>query len=226
MYKILLVEDELRLQEIVVDYFKAKDCNIVGALNGSEALELLETESFDLILLDVMMPGLDGFKVCQKIRKDSETPIIFVTARSEEEDQLQGYAYGADDYITKPFSLGILYAKSMALIKRSQGTVVDNCLRGSGICIDCKTHEVLVRDRRVELTPMAYKVLVYLMRHRQQIITREQLIIRLWGYDFEGNDRVIDSHIKKLRKALGNKGKCIKTIVKVGYKFEGDQDEL
>lgn len=220
MYKILLVEDEKRIQEVLADYFSTKACEIVCADRGIQALERLEGESFDLILLDVMMPGLDGFSVCRQIRKSLETPIIFVTAKSDEEDYLYGYELGADDYITKPFSLSVLYAKAISLMKRAKGTVIEDKLIADKICVDCKNLRVTVEDKEIKLAPMEYRLLVYFMRNKNRIITREQLLVRLWGYDFNGSDRVVDSHIKKLRKALGSSGKAVHTIIKVGYRFE------
>lgn len=220
MYKILLVEDEERMQEIVVDYFKIKDCQIICASNGIEALEIIQEEKFDLVLLDIMMPGLDGFTVCKKIRQTLDIPIIFVTAKADEEDNLQGYALGADDYVTKPFSLSVLHAKSIALIKRAKGMIVEEKLRVNDLCIDCRSHEVTINGQAVHLEPMQYKLLLYLIHNKNQILTREQILINLWGYDFDGNDRVLDTHMKKLRKALGKSGKCIRTVIKVGYRLE------
>lgn len=220
MDKILLVEDEKRMQEIISDYFQVKDCKVICVNQGREALSILEKESFDLILLDVMMPEIDGFTVCKEVRLRYETPIIFITAKSDEEDQLYGYELGADDYVTKPFSLGVLYAKVNSLIKRAKGTIIEDKLKVNDICIDCKKLEVTVGGEEIKLAPMEYRMLVYFMRNKNQVITRDQLIVRLWGYDFEGNDRVIDTHVKKLRKALGKSGKAIRTIMKVGYKLE------
>lgn len=221
MEKILLVEDEVRLQEIIVDYFEAKGAyEIITAKDGIEALSYFEEYNFCLVLLDVMMPKLDGFSVCKAIRKKYAVPIIFLTAKSREEDQMYGYALGADDYITKPFSLGILYAKVTALLKRTKGQVIDEKIRSLEVVIDTKRMLVTVAGKVVELAPMEYKLLVYLVVHRNQIITREQIIVKLWGYDFEGNERSLDTHIKKLRKALGKCGKSIVTVRKVGYKWE------
>ncbi len=225
MEKILLIEDEDRMREIITDYFKEKGSEVISACNGLEGLSILEEEEFDLILLDVMMPGIDGFTVCKEIRKKSELPIIFITARSDEEDQLYGYALGGDDYVTKPFSLGVLYAKVISLIKRAQGMIIENQLQINNICVDMRRLEVFVGETRIKLAPMEYRMLVYLMKNKNQVITREQLILHLWGYDFEGNDRVIDSHIKKLRKALGKSGEAIQTIRKVGYRLEVIEDE-
>lgn len=220
MYKVLLVEDEKRMQTIIVDYFKVKKCKVYCAGNGMEAMESIKNEKFDLILLDIMMPGLDGFSVCRQIRQTMDIPIIFVTAKVDEEDTLKGYTLGADDYITKPFSLSVLYAKSIAIIKRAKGMIVEDKVRANEICVDCKAHQVTVHNQEVRLAPMEYKLLLYLIYNKNQILTREQILVKLWGYDYSGDDRALDTHIKKLRKALGSSGKYIRTVIKVGYRLE------
>jgi DNA-binding response OmpR family regulator len=221
IYKLLIVEDEARMREIINDYFKSKDFLVTEAKNGEQALDILENNEFDIILLDIMMPKLDGFSVCKKIRKNSEMPIIFLTARSDEDDKLFGYNLGADDYITKPFSLPILYAKVLALIKRSNGNVMSNQqINISGISINLKNTKVIVGNKEILLAPKEYELLICLIKNRDRILTREQLLSKIWGYGFLGYDRVVDTHIKKLRSALGDKAKCIRTIIKVGYKFE------
>jgi DNA-binding response OmpR family regulator len=220
MYKVLLVEDEKRMQDIIVDYFKVKQCEVYCVGNGIEALACIKDEKFDLILLDIMMPGIDGFSVCRQIRQTRDIPIIFVTAKGDEEDTLKGYTLGADDYITKPFSLSVLYAKSIAIIKRAKGMVVEEKLRANEICVDCKTHQVTIHNQEVKLAPMEYKLLLYLIHNKNQILTREQILVKLWGYDYSGDDRVLDSHMKKLRKALGSSSKYIRTVIKVGYRLE------
>lgn len=225
MFKLLLVEDEIRLQEVITDYFMAKGSECVCANNGLEALQVLEEQQFDLIILDVMMPEMDGFSLCRQLRKQSSIPIIFLTARSDEKDQLYGFQVGADDYIVKPFSLGVLYAKAISLIKRSQGTIIEKRLTSNEVCIDLDKCMVFIADKEVKLAPKEYELLVYLISNKNQVITREQLINRIWGYEFDGNDRVIDTHIKKLRKALGVKAKYIHTAVKVGYRWEDRNSE-
>lgn len=220
MYRILLVEDEKRMQEILVDYFRAKGIEIHCVSNGIEALDCIKNETFDLVLLDIMMPGLDGFSVCKQIRQTMDIPIIFVTAKVDEEDNLRGYALGGDDYITKPFSPSVLYAKSLSLIKRAKGIILEDRIRVNDICVDCRSHQVMINNQEVELAPMQYKLLLYLIHNKNQILTREQILVKLWGYDFDGNDRVLDTHMKKLRKALGQSGKAIRTIIKVGYRLE------
>lgn len=220
MYKVLLVEDEKRMQTIIVDYFKVKKCQVHCVGNGIEAIEYMKSEKFDLVLLDVMMPGLDGFSVCKQVRQTMDVPIVFITAKVDEEDVLKGYTLGADDYITKPFSLSVLYAKSIAIMKRAKGLMVEEKLRANEICIDCKTHKVTIHKQEVKLAPMEYKLLLYLIHNKNQILTREQILIKLWGYDYSGDDRVLDTHMKKLRKALGSSSKYIRTVIKVGYRLE------
>lgn len=209
------------MREIIIDYFTSKDFIVTEAKNGVEALEILENNEFDIVLLDIMMPKLDGYSVCKILRKDSEIPVIFLTAKSDEDDKLTGYELGADDYITKPFSLPILYAKVVALIKRSNGNMVNtHQINVCGINIDLKNRKVTVDNKEIILAPKEYDLLICLIKNRDRILTREQLLAKIWGYDFMGFDRVVDTHIKKLRAALRDKASCIRTIIKVGYKFE------
>lgn len=208
------------MQEVLIDYFKIKECEVCCANDGLEALEKMKEENYDLILLDIMMPKLDGFAVCREIRKTKEVPIIFITAKVDEEDQLLGYELGADDYITKPFSLNVLYAKVISLIKRDKGMIIEEKLRAGNVCLDCRRGTVTVKDEMILLEPMQYKLLEYLLHNKNQVLSREQILVKLWGYEFSGNDRVLDNQIKKLRKALGESGKCIRTVIKVGYRLE------
>lgn len=225
MFKILLVEDEKRMQEIVADYFYIKGCKITCVDNGIDALNIIYEESFDLILLDIMIPKLDGFHVCREVRKNKDIPIIFITAKCDEEDSLYGYELGCDDYVTKPFSLAVLYAKVTSLIKRAKGIIIDEKLIADEIYVDCKNRIVTVNNQEVKLAPKEYDLLLYFINNKNRIITREQLLIKFWGYDFEGNERVVDSHIKKLRKALMDSAYHIHTIIKIGYKFEVNNEE-
>ena len=231
-YKILLVEDEIRMQEIIKDYFNAKGCEVICSYDGEEALDMFEENSFDLILLDVMMPKLNGFSVCKKIRTNidniynkKDIPIIFITAKSEEDDNLYGYEIGADDYVTKPFSLNILYAKCITLIKRYKGINNEEKLYANEICVDIAKNKVFINKEGVKLPKMEYDLLYYFILNKNRIIKREQLLIKFWGYDFDGNDRVLDTHIKKLRNSLGHASKYLHTIIKVGYRFEVNSDE-
>lgn len=220
-FNLLIAEDEFRMREIIDDYFTSKGFIVTQAKNGAQALEILEDNDFDIVLLDIMMPKVDGYTVCKKLRKDSEIPIIFLTAKSDEDDKLFGYKLGADDYITKPFSLPILYAKVMALIKRTNGNIInDQQINICGIFINLKNKKVIIDGKELTLAPIEYDLLTCFIKNKNRVLTREQLLVKIWGYDFDGNDRVVDSHIKKLRVRLGDKASCIRTIIKGGYIFE------
>lgn len=220
--KLLIVEDDALLGEAAADYFTGKGWKVWTEENGLGALEVLERESFHLILMDVMMPGMDGFSLCRKIREESDVPIIFITARVLEEDKLNGYSLGADDYVTKPFSLPVLYAKAMALTGRVMGKA-----GGEGVFLEAGDLKADVRKRQVwrgsqllSLPPKEYDMLLFFLENPGRIFNREQLLIRFWGYEFDGNQRVVDNHIKKLRKAIGSCGCTIETVRKSGYRLE------
>ena len=217
--KILLVEDDPLVQEAVMDYFISKGWRVQAADNGDDALELLALGSFHLILLDVMMPGMNGFTVCRKVRETSDIPIIFITARVMEEDELNGYLLGADDYVTKPFSLPVLHAKAEALLRRAKSSMRKRLQAGS-LEIDVNTHQVFNHGRPVSLPPKEYEMLLFFLENPGRIFSREQLLIRFWGYDFDGNERVADNHIRKLRKAMGVCGCTICTVRKFGFRME------
>jgi len=218
---ILIAEDEPRLLEIVCDYFRSKGDHPIPAKNGLEALSLAEENEFDGVLLDIMMPGLDGLSVCRTLRKHSDVPIIFLTALSDEDDKLLGYELGADHYMTKPFSLAVLYAKITALINRSRGNVLTgDQLTAGNIRIVLSSQTVLVDGKEVTLTPKEYSLLLCLMRNRNTVLSREQLLVKCWGYDYEGESRAVDTHIRRLRDKLGDAAEMIKTVFKSGYRLE------
>ena len=220
--KILIVEDEAMLREVLCDYFRSKGELPTEAANGLEALELLAEQEFDAVLLDIMMPELNGLSVCRAVRKNNDVPIIFLTALSDEEDKLLGYELGADDYVTKPFSMSVLYAKTIALIKRNQRRVLpDARLEGGGIAVELTTRRVTAEGKEVILTPKEYALLCCLLQNKNAAVSREQLLVKCWGYDYEGDVRAVDTHIKRLREKLGGCADCIKTVVKVGYRLEG-----
>ncbi|MBO4998492.1 MAG: response regulator transcription factor [Lachnospira sp.] len=222
MYRILLVEDDDSIREVIYDYFMRKDkdgFSLTLAKDGNQAEEALYEQDYDLILLDVMLPGTDGFTLCRTIRLGSSAPVIFLTARGREEDRLYGYVVGCDDYMVKPFSLAELYAKVQALIKRSKGMVLCQEIKVADISLNPRQMTVSVAGKQIELTPKLYALLKYLMEHKNEVAAREELLVRIWGYDFEGSDRVVDNHIKKLRKALGESGSRIKTVIGKGYKL-------
>lgn len=223
-YRILLVEDDSQIREIIQDYFSDKSNGefIMDTAGGGFAgQEKCAENDYDIVLLDVMLPELDGFCICRELRKRSDVPIIFITARNQERDKLYGYQLGCDDYVSKPFSLAELYAKATALIKRAKGTVRDEGVIVGSICLNPYRYTVYVSGEEVRLAPIEFAILNVLMENRGKVVSRESLLIRLWGYDFDGNDRVVDNHIKKLRKALGPASSQIKTVIKLGYKLEG-----
>lgn len=217
--KLLIAEDDCLLAEAVADYFTGKGWKAETAEDGLEVLDVMRRKSFHLILLDVMMPGMNGFTVCRKVRETSDIPIIFITARVMEEDELNGYLLGADDYVTKPFSLPVLHAKAEALLRRAKSSMRKRLQAGS-LEIDVNTHQVFNHGRPVSLPPKEYEMLLFFLENPGRIFSREQLLIRFWGYDFDGNERVVDNHIRKLRKAMGVCGCTICTVRKFGYRME------
>ncbi len=220
--RVLIVEDEPKLREVLCDYFTSKgDCPIPAA-DGLQALELIGQEDIDAILLDIMMPGLDGFAVCRAVRRKKDTPIIFLTALSDEEDKLYGYELGADDYVTKPYSLSVLYAKTSALIRRSRGALrTDDRIESGGVTLDLSSQRVWAGGTELALTPKEYALLRCLMLNRGIVLSREQLLVKCWGYDYEGEARAVDTHIRRLRDKLGEHAACIRTVIKAGYRWEG-----
>lgn len=221
-YKILIVEDEPKLREVLCDYFRNKNETPISAVNGISALELAENQDFDAVLLDIMMPELDGFGVCRVLRRKSDVPIIFLTALSDEDDKLFGFELGADDYVTKPFTMSVLYAKTVALIKRNRGNMLSgDRLEAGKISVELSSHKVFLNKTEVQLTPKEYDLLLCLIRNKNMVMSREQLLVKCWGYDYDGDIRAVDTHIKRLREKLGKHAECIKTIIKVGYKLEG-----
>ncbi len=220
-YRILLVEDDNSIREVITDYFSGRQdgSEITAAAEGSTGLELIQQGGFDLIMLDVMLPNIDGFSLCREIRRSSDVPVLFLTARAREEDVLYGYELGCDDYIVKPFSLAELYAKAQALLKRAKGMVLQRELVCGAIRLNPVTLTVYVNDKELELAPKEFAILKYLMEHKGWAVERETLLNKIWGYDYFGGDRTVDNHIKKLRKSLGSAGDQIKTIIKTGYKL-------
>ena len=220
-YRILIAEDEPRLLEILCDYFISRGDMPTGVDNGTDALEQAVNGVFDGVLLDIMMPGLDGFSVCRALRKKSDVPIVFLTALSDEEDKLYGYQLGADDYVTKPYSMSVLYAKLNNLINRSRGSVLSQDRLAAGeIIVTLSSQQVQVRGKTVSLTPKEYALLVCLLKNRGTVLSREQLLVKCWGYDYEGDIRAVDTHIKRLREKLGPAAGYIRTVIKSGYTLE------
>ena len=216
---VLLAEDEVRLRGIVRDYFAAHGLACHLAADGAEALELLRRNDYDAVLLDVLMPEMDGFAVCRALRERSRTPVLFLTALGEEGDILRGYGLGADDYVTKPFSLAVLLAKTRALIRRGRGEGGEALTCGA-IALEPGRRACTVAGAPVELPPREYELLLCLMRNKGRVLSRDQLLDKVWGVDFDGGDRAVDSRVKALRAALGPAGRQIKTVFKAGYKLE------
>ena len=218
---ILIVDDESRMRKLIKDFLVAKGYNILEAEDGEKALQTFEenSEKISLILLDVMMPKLDGWSVLRQIRQKSKVPIIMLTARGEEQDELFGFELGVDEYISKPFSPKILVARVEAILKRTQvdSKEIKDC---GGIEIDKEGRTVTVDGKILELSLREYELLVYLVENKNIALSRDKILNNVWNYDYYGDSRTIDSHIKKIRHKLGKKGKYIKTIRGVGYKFE------
>ncbi|PGS53865.1 response regulator transcription factor [Bacillus sp. AFS041924] len=221
-YKILIVEDETILREIVKDYLENEGHEVIEAIDGVQALELFQEQNFHLIILDIMLPKVDGWAVCRRIRKTSNVPIIMLTARVDEDDTLLGFELGADDYVTKPYSPPILLARVKRLLEsrykmneQSKLTLTRN-----GISVEFATRKVKIDGNAINLTHTEFEILTYLMQNQGIVITREQLVQKVWGYDYNGDDRTINTHIRNLRTKLGSKSKLISTIIRTGYKFE------
>ena len=219
MADILIVEDEKAMQDIIADYMRKGGHTCLTADDGVDALIILKDHPMDLMILDVMMPHLDGFSVCRMAREMSDMPIIMLTAKSAEDDKLKGYDYGADDYMTKPFSPKILLAKANALLRRSSPASAGAISAGK-IILHPNARKVYLDSQEIALTHKEYGLLAFLMENPGQIFSREQLLNRVWGYDFEGTTRTVDTHIKTLRQKLGDEGKHIVTLIRSGYKFE------
>ena len=220
MYKILIADDETKIRETIKDYFLAKGFDVFLAANGKEAVELNVNNDFDLMILDVMMPVMDGLSACKEIRKTSNVPILFLSALGEEHDFLNAYSSGADDYIVKPFPLSVLHEKCLAMIKRYKGIHNENKITISGIDLDLNAHKVFINDNDINLSEKDFQLLKYLIDNKNIVLSRDLILNRIWGYDFFGDTRVVDTHIKLIRKALGNKASCIQTIINAGYVFK------
>ncbi|WP_409345828.1 response regulator transcription factor [Paenibacillus sp. MBLB4367] len=223
--KVLLVEDESLIREITADYFQREQWTVYEAETGQQALEMLETLNADLVVLDILMPELDGWTVCKRIRERSAVPIIMLTAKSEDDDKMLGFELGADDYVTKPFSPKVLVARAKSLMKRVEGTVgkEDSLLTLGRISINKRSHRVDIDGRAVELAPKEYELLLYLIKNENIVLSRETILDHVWGFDYFGDLRVVDTHIKKLRGKLGNEARHIRTVIRSGYKLEEDR---
>ncbi len=228
MYNILVVDDEVRIRSIIKKYAEFEGHTVIEAGDGMQAVHLCRTQSFDIIIMDIMMPELDGFSACREIRKQSDTPIIMLSARGEEYDKINGFELGIDDYVVKPFSPKELMLRIEAVMKRvryahkqsKQNNVVVELDKG-GLKADITARIVFVDGERVDMSPKEYDLFFYMLENRNIALSREKLISEVWGYDFYGDVRTLDTHIKLLRKSLGRYADYIVTIRGIGYRFEG-----
>lgn len=219
--KILVVDDESRMRKLVRDFLERAGFQVLEAGDGMDALDVFyDNQDIGLIILDVMMPKMDGWEVCREIRKESKVPIIMLTARGEERDELNGFELGVDEYISKPFSPKILVARVNALLRRTSGLAMDQTVSAGGIEIDKAAHIVKIDGNPVDLSFKEFELLAYFMENQGIALSREKILNNVWNYDYFGDARTIDTHVKKLRNKLGDKGEYIRTIWGMGYKFE------
>ena len=222
--KILVVDDESRMRKLVKDFLMKKDFDVLEAGDGEQAVDIFfEEKDIALIILDVMMPKMDGWQVCREVREHSKVPIIMLTARSEERDELQGFELGVDEYISKPFSPKILVARVGAILRRTNGTDMSDILDAGRIKIDKAAHSVMIDDKPIDLSYKEFELLTYFVENQGIALSREKILNNVWNYDYFGDARTIDTHVKKLRSKLGDKGEYIKTIWGMGYKFEVEE---
>lgn len=220
--KYLIVEDSVKISDGICEYFTGKSQGVIvleQAFTGDEGMRLISENKYDLIILDIMLPGTSGFELCKAIRKTHNTPIIFLTSLGSEDSILKGYELGADDYVVKPFSVKTLFAKAEAMVKRYKGDKEFTVIKRDEIELNTYTMEVTVKGSTVELSPKEYFLLKTLMENPEKVFSRNQVLDIVWGYDFDGTDRVVDNHIKKLRHSLGRSGKRLVTVYGRGYKF-------
>lgn len=223
MYKILVVDDEDKIRAMIKKYANFEGYQVVEAVDGMEAIQICKNQDFDIIILDVMMPELDGFSTCKEIRKYKKTPVLMLSARGEEYDKIHGFELGIDDYVVKPFSPKELMMRVSAIIKRSSGggnEIKKEIITFQGLTVDFTGRLVYIDDVKIDMAPKEYDLFFYLVKNRGIALTREKLINDVWGYDFFGDDRTLDTHIKLLRKSLGEYSKFIVTLRGVGYRFE------
>lgn len=218
---ILIVEDELRIRFLLRDYLMKENFNVFEASDGEEGLIAFSSQKIDLVILDIMMPKMDGITMLEKLREVSTVPVILLTAKGEEEDKLQGYDCGADDYMTKPFSPKVLIAKVKALLKRTRDNLDSSYQEFNGLTINKLSHEVKVDGKEIMLSPKEYELLIYLITNEGIALSRDNILDNVWGLDYYGDIRTVDTNIKRLREKLLSKSNCIVTVRGSGYKFEG-----
>lgn len=217
--KILVAEDEEKIRELLTVYLKKEGYSVYGARNGKEALEIFDTEDPDAVILDVMMPEYDGWTILKRIRKKSSLPVLMLTAREEEEDKLFGFELGADDYVTKPFSVKEVVARVKALLKRGKDTE-DRTLTYGKLLLDLEQHEARIDEEKLSLTPKEFDLLQYFLENKTHALTRDQILNKVWGFDYYGDLRTVDTHVKRLRKKMGDLGEKIVTVRGIGYRLE------
>ena len=221
--KILVVDDESRMRKLVRDFLVREGYSVLEAEDGMEAMDIFyEEKDISLLILDVMMPRMDGWQVCREIRESSKVPIIMLTARSEERDEQQGFDLGVDEYISKPFSPKILVARVNAILRRTRGSDAGDVMEVGGIMIDKAAHIVKIDEKPIELSYKEFELLTYFVENRGIALSREKILNNVWNYDYFGDARTIDTHVKKLRSKLGDKGEYIRTIWGMGYKFDAE----
>lgn len=221
--KILVVDDEQRMRKLVRDFLVKKGFQVLEASNGEEAIDVFFSEkNIELVILDVMMPKMDGWAVCREIRQYSQVPIVMLTAKSGEKDELLGFELGVDEYISKPFYPKVLVARVEAILRRT-GASTEDILEIGGITLDKSAHEVTIDGNKLELSFKEFELLTYFIDNKGIALSREKILNNVWNYDYYGDARTIDTHVKKLRNKMGDKGNYIKTIWGMGYKFEVDQ---
>lgn len=219
--KILVVDDESRMRKLLKDFLEREGYRVIEAADGLEAMErFYEDKEIALLILDVMMPNMDGWQVCREVRQSSKVPIIMLTARSEERDELQGFELGVDEYISKPFSPKILVARAEAILRRAHALDAEQTLNAGGISVDKSAHQVKIDGAETELSYKEFELLTYFIENQGIALSREKILNNVWNYDYFGDARTIDTHVKKLRSKMGSKGEYIKTVWGMGYKFE------
>lgn len=225
MYKVLVVDDEMKIRTLIRKYAEFEGHEVIEAADGMEAVNLCKGQTFDIIIMDIMMPELDGFSACKEIRKFSQTPMLMLSARGEEYDKIHGFGLGIDDYVVKPFSPKELMMRIDAIMKRSKRpdeTADKDIFCTEGLKVDFTGRIVYVNGVKADLSPKEYDLLFYMIKNRNIALSREKIITEVWGYDFYGDDRTLDTHIKLLRKSLGEYSKFIVTLRGVGYRFEAE----
>ncbi|MDO5345738.1 MAG: response regulator transcription factor [Lachnospiraceae bacterium] len=222
--KVLVVDDESRMRKLVRDFLVKKDFEVLEAEDGAEAIDIFfDTKDISLIILDVMMPKMDGWQVCREIRRYSKVPIIMLTAKSDERDELLGFELGVDEYISKPFSPKILVARVEAILRRTNAINPEEVLKAGAIAINKAAHQVTIDGKNVDLSYKEFELLTYFVENQGLALSREKILNSVWNYDYFGDARTIDTHVKKLRSKMGQRGDYIKTIWGMGYKFEVDE---